>query len=133
MWKVKEREGRDSSPPSSDTETKEQWTSWKVLRGHIEDIYDISWSPDSNSLISGSVDNTAILWDIKKGRKTAILSDHKGFVQGVSWDPLNQYVCTISTDRYVIHIIYYANYDKTFYIVQFCIKRHVFCFLDIFV
>lgn len=95
---MKEREGRDFSPSSSDTENKEQWSSWKVLRGHIEDIYDISWSPDSNSLISGSVDNTAIMWDIQKGRKT-ILSDHKGFVQGVSWDPCNQYVCTISTDR----------------------------------
>lgn len=103
------------------------------MRGHIEDIYDISWSPDSNSLISGSVDNTALLWDIQKGRKTAILSDHKGFVQGVSWDPLNQYVCTISTDRYVIYIIYNVNYDKTFYKFQFCIKRHVSCFLDIFV
>lgn len=103
MWKVKE--GRDFSPPSGDTENKEQWTSWKVLRGHIEDIYDISWSPDSNSLISGSVDNTAILWDVQKGRKTAILLDHKGFVQGVSWDPCNQYVCTISTDRYVIRNI----------------------------
>ncbi|KYN10274.1 PREDICTED: chromatin assembly factor 1 subunit B isoform X2 [Trachymyrmex cornetzi] len=98
LWKVKE--GRDFSPPSGDTENKEQWTSWKVLKGHIEDIYDISWSPDSNFLISGSVDNTAILWDIQKGRKTAILQDHKGFVQGVSWDPCNQYVCTISTDRY---------------------------------
>ncbi|KAG5318395.1 CAF1B factor, partial [Pseudoatta argentina] len=98
LWKVKE--GRDFSPPSGDTENKEQWTSWKVLKGHIEDIYDISWSPDSNFLISGSVDNTAILWDIPKGRKTAILQDHKGFVQGVSWDPCNQYVCTISTDRY---------------------------------
>ncbi|XP_018341990.1 PREDICTED: chromatin assembly factor 1 subunit B isoform X3 [Trachymyrmex septentrionalis] len=98
LWKVKE--GRDFSPPSGDTENKEQWTSWKVLKGHIEDIYDISWSPDSNFLISGSVDNTAILWDIQKGRKIAILQDHKGFVQGVSWDPCNQYVCTISTDRY---------------------------------
>ncbi|XP_011865116.1 PREDICTED: chromatin assembly factor 1 subunit B [Vollenhovia emeryi] len=98
LWKVKE--GRDFSPPSGDTENKEQWTSWKVLRGHIEDIYDISWSPDSNSLISGSVDNTAILWDVQKGRKTALLTDHKGFVQGVSWDPRNQYVCTISTDRH---------------------------------
>lgn len=85
------------------------------MRGHIEDIYDISWSPDSNCLISGSVDNTAILWDIQKGRKT-ILSDHKGFVQGVSWDPCNQYVCTISTDRYVIHIVYYTDIyiDKIF-------------------
>ncbi|XP_011173368.1 chromatin assembly factor 1 subunit B [Solenopsis invicta] len=98
LWKVKE--GRDFSPPSGDSENKEQWTSWKVLKGHIEDIYDISWSPDSNSLISGSVDNTAILWDVQKGCKTAILQDHKGFVQGVSWDPCNQYVCTISTDRY---------------------------------
>ncbi|KAL0125546.1 hypothetical protein PUN28_004572 [Cardiocondyla obscurior] len=98
LWKMKEK--RDSSPPSNDTENSEQWTSWKVLRGHIEDIYDISWSPDSNFLISGSVDNTAIMWDIKKGHKTAILQDHKGFVQGVSWDPCNQYVCTISTDRH---------------------------------
>lgn len=56
-------------------------------------------------LVSGSVDNTAILWDIHKGRSVAILSDHKGFVQGVSWDPCNQYICTISTDRYSILII----------------------------
>ncbi|EFN78079.1 chromatin assembly factor 1 subunit B [Harpegnathos saltator] len=94
LWKLKE--GCDSS---SDTENNEQWASWKVLKGHLEDIYDISWAPNSNFLISGSVDNTAILWDVKKGRNIAILSDHKGFVQGVSWDPCNQYVCTISTDR----------------------------------
>lgn len=100
LWKLKEE--CDCSPPS-DTENKEQWASWKVLKGHIEDIYDISWSPNSNFLISGSVDNTAILWDVKKGRNIAILSDHKGFVQGVSWDPCNQYVCTISTDRYLIY------------------------------
>ncbi|EZA57248.1 hypothetical protein DMN91_002477 [Ooceraea biroi] len=97
LWRMKDE--RENSPPSDSTENREQWTSWKVLRGHIEDIYDISWSPDSNHLISGSVDNTAIMWDVQKGRKTAILSDHKGFVQGVSWDPCNQYVCTISTDR----------------------------------
>ncbi|XP_043265495.1 chromatin assembly factor 1 subunit B [Colletes gigas] len=82
-----------------ETESKEQWVSWKVLRGHLEDVYDISWSPDSNMLVSGSVDNTAILWDVHKGRSMAILSDHKGFVQGVTWDPCNQYICTISTDR----------------------------------
>ena len=36
-------------------------------RGHIEDVYDLCWSPDGNSLISGSVDNSAIIWDIVKG------------------------------------------------------------------
>ncbi|XP_076628326.1 chromatin assembly factor 1, p105 subunit [Colletes latitarsis] len=97
LWKQKEDCEFHILP--DETESKEQWVSWKVLRGHLEDVYDISWSPDSNMLVSGSVDNTAILWDIHKGRSMAILSDHKGFVQGVTWDPCNQYICTISTDR----------------------------------
>ncbi|KAK2582751.1 hypothetical protein KPH14_005018 [Odynerus spinipes] len=97
LWKRKEDCDFFISPDG--IENKEHWSLWKVLRGHLEDVYDISWSPDSNSLISGSVDNTAILWDIHKGRTSGILSDSKGFVQGVSWDPRNQYICTISTDR----------------------------------
>ena len=36
-------------------------------RGHLEDVYDICWSPDGNNLISGSVDNSAIIWDSTKG------------------------------------------------------------------
>ena len=36
-------------------------------RGHIEDVYDLCWSPDGNNLISGSVDNSAIIWDVMKG------------------------------------------------------------------
>ena len=46
---------------------KENWSIVKVLRGHLEDIYDLCWSPDSNFMISGSVDNTAIVWDVQKG------------------------------------------------------------------
>ncbi|XP_046826667.1 chromatin assembly factor 1 subunit B isoform X2 [Vespa crabro] len=97
LWKQKEECDFFISP--EDNENKEQWSSWKVLRGHLEDVYDICWSPDSTSIISGSVDNTAILWDIHKGRTNGILSDSKGFVQGVTWDPCNQYICTMSSDR----------------------------------
>ncbi|XP_017877926.1 chromatin assembly factor 1 subunit B isoform X1 [Ceratina calcarata] len=97
LWKQKEE--CEFFIGCEETKDKEQWTSWKVLRGHLEDVYDISWSQNSDMLVSGSVDNTAILWDIHKGRSVTILSDHKGFVQGVSWDPCNQYICTISTDR----------------------------------
>lgn len=46
---------------------KENWTVIKMMRGHLEDVYDLCWSPDSAHLISGSVDNTAIVWDIQKG------------------------------------------------------------------
>lgn len=44
-------------------------------------MYDLSWSIDNTKILSGSVDNTAILWDINKGKLDHILSDHKGFVQ----------------------------------------------------
>ncbi|KAL1459787.1 hypothetical protein WDU94_011741 [Cyamophila willieti] len=78
---------------------KEHWLVTKILRGHLEDVYDIAWSPTSDHLISGSVDNTAILWNVHKGKNLGILSEHKKFVQGVAWDPKNQYVATLSSDR----------------------------------
>ncbi|KAI1899076.1 hypothetical protein AGOR_G00057750 [Albula goreensis] len=78
---------------------KESWSVLKTLRGHIEDVYDISWTSDGNFLVSGSVDNTAIMWDVTKGQKICIFNDHKSYVQGVSWDPLGQYITTLSCDR----------------------------------
>nr|CAI5863650.1 unnamed protein product [Callosobruchus analis] len=96
VWQLK----TDNVPLlEGDTENKETWVVYKVLRGHKEDIYDLSWSVDGAKLFSGSVDNTAILWDLAKGQMQHILTDHKGFVQGVSWDPKNQYLSSISTDR----------------------------------
>ncbi|CAK1600528.1 unnamed protein product [Parnassius mnemosyne] len=78
---------------------KETWVIHKTLRGHMEDVLDISWSSDSAHLASGSVDNKLLLWDVSKGRYSCILSDHKGFVQGVSWDPKGQYIASASSDR----------------------------------
>ena len=31
-------------------------------------MYDLCWSSDSNCIITGSVDNSAIVWDVQKGR-----------------------------------------------------------------
>lgn len=35
------------------------------------------------------------------GQKISIFNEHKSYVQGVTWDPLGQYVATLSCDRYV--------------------------------
>lgn len=78
---------------------KEIWITLKILRGHMEDVYDLSWSPASSQLISASVDNTAMLWDVYRGKHTHIFKEHQGFVQGVTWDPKNKYVATLSSDR----------------------------------
>nr|CAD7266685.1 unnamed protein product [Timema shepardi] len=99
VWKQKTDQDAPEFPTNDVDTNKEQWLTMKTLRGHLEDVYDLCWSPDSTCLISGSVDNTAILWDVQKGRNMGILSEHKSFVQGVTWDPKNQYVATMCSDR----------------------------------
>lgn len=113
VWSKKE--GMDLPiTPSDDIVNKEQWTSLKVLRGHIEDVYDLSWSPDSTSLVSGSLDNSVILWNVQKGKKIGMLSDYaRGFPQGVTWDPNNKFIATISSDRY--KKLFYFIYLKLFH------------------
>lgn len=82
-----------------DADNKETWVIHKSLRGHLGDIYDLCWSPDCRFLVSGSIDNSAIVWDIQKDQKAAIFNEHKSYVQGVAWDPLGEYVATLSADR----------------------------------
>lgn len=101
IWRKKpDSEGTNIFDRDDGSESdKEIWLSYKTLRGHMEDVYDLSFSSDSNYIISGSVDNTAMVWDMQKAKSIAILKDHKGFVQGVAYDPLNKYLATLSTDR----------------------------------
>ncbi|KAG7305868.1 hypothetical protein JYU34_008410 [Plutella xylostella] len=100
IWKQNaEKEPAPASLEQGDEQYKESWIILKTLRGHMEDVLDLSWSADSLHLASGSVDNKLLIWDVSRGRHTAILTDHKGFVQGVSWDPKGQLIATTSSDR----------------------------------
>ncbi|XP_052566716.1 chromatin assembly factor 1 subunit B isoform X2 [Culex pipiens pallens] len=100
IWKQKGETEVVNILDTTNEQDKETWLTMKILRGHMEDVYDLCWSPNSMFLSSGSVDNTAMVWDVTKGKSQHIFSDHKGFVQGVAWDPKNQYLATLSTDRY---------------------------------
>ncbi|VDI38219.1 chromatin assembly factor 1 subunit B [Mytilus galloprovincialis] len=100
FWKLSDVPVPQNNIFNEDEEdNKENWTPFKMLRGHLEDVYDLCWSADGKRMISGSVDNTAIVWDIVKGEKVALFNDHKSFVQGVAFDPSNEFVATLSTDR----------------------------------
>ncbi|XP_067897249.1 chromatin assembly factor 1 subunit B [Heterodontus francisci] len=103
LWKLNDNKDVKESEQNlfeEDTQlNKENWTVLKTLRGHIEDVYDICWTTDGNNMVSGSVDNTAIMWDVNKGAKLSIFNEHKSYVQGVTWDPLGQYIATLSCDR----------------------------------
>lgn len=102
LWKVNDNKEPEQIAFQDEDEAqlnKEHWTVVKTLRGHLEDVYDICWASDGNFMASASVDNTAIIWDVSKGQKISIFNEHKSYVQGVAWDPLGQYVATLSCDR----------------------------------
>uniref|UniRef100_A0A665U216 CAF1B/HIR1 beta-propeller domain-containing protein n=1 Tax=Echeneis naucrates TaxID=173247 RepID=A0A665U216_ECHNA len=121
LWKLNDSKEPEQAPVFQEDEdaqlNKESWSVVKTLRGHIEDVYDICWTRDGNFMVSGSVDNTAIMWDINKGQKLCILNDHKSYVQGVTWDPQGQYVATLSCDR-VMRV--YSTHTKK---KAFCISK----------
>nr|XP_020443757.1 chromatin assembly factor 1 subunit B [Monopterus albus] len=121
LWKLNDSKEPEQVPVFQEDEdaqlNKESWSVVKTLRGHIEDVYDICWTRDGNFMVSGSVDNTAIMWDMNKGQKLCILNDHKSYVQGVTWDPLGQYVATLSCDR-VMRV--YSTHTKK---KAFCISK----------
>lgn len=84
----------------SSEQNKETWIIFKTLRGHLEDVTDLSWSLDSTQMVSSEIGCMAIVWDVMKAKSKLMLTDHKNFVQGVAWDPKNKFIATISTDRY---------------------------------
>ncbi|XP_007493216.2 chromatin assembly factor 1 subunit B isoform X2 [Monodelphis domestica] len=102
LWKVNDNKEPEQIAFQDEDEAqlnKENWAVIKTLRGHLEDVYDICWMTDGNLMASASVDNTAIIWDVAKGQKVSIFNEHKSYVQGVTWDPLGQYIATLSCDR----------------------------------
>lgn len=104
LWQKRD-EGASSGGNLFDDECQnlETWIIHRTLRGHLRDVYDLAWAPSSEELLSGSVDNTAIVWKTNNRTNSSnriILDDHKGFVQGVAWDPKNKYLATLATDRY---------------------------------
>ncbi|KAJ4825948.1 hypothetical protein Tsubulata_011182 [Turnera subulata] len=94
---------------SQSTETGQTWKVLKTLSFHRKDVLDLQWSTDSVFLISGSVDNSCIIWDVTKGKKDStaviygsvhqLLDGHFHYVQGVAWDPLAKYAASLSSDR----------------------------------
>ena len=78
----------------------EIWKPHKILRGHNQDVTDISWSKDGQNLVSGSVDNNVFVWDVHRGTKLhKVVKEHCSYVQGVAWDPHNRYIASLSADR----------------------------------
>ena len=57
-----------------------------------------SFSPDGRLLVTGGLDHTAAIWDVKSGRRLHMLADHKQAVTDVLFGPDGKVIATTSAD-----------------------------------
>lgn len=80
---------------------KEAWRVQHLTRATSQELYDIAWSPDGAYVVVGGTDFVARIINAADGSVIREISDHQHYVQGVAWDPLNQFLATQSSDRAV--------------------------------
>jgi hypothetical protein len=66
-----------SDPAAAPAASVPTWRQAGSLRGHCDDVLDVSWSPDGSALASGGVENAVFVWDVE-GRKSLVRGRREG-------------------------------------------------------
>ena len=86
----------------------ERYVLVRAVRAHRSDVPDLAWSPDGTRLASCSVDNTLCVF--RTDRATLVpgaragdallrrITDARGPVKGLAWDPLDRYLVAQTED-----------------------------------
>ena len=67
--------------------------------GHADAVISVAFSPDRKYLLTGSMDHTAMLWDVATNTVVRTFSGHSGSVESVAFSPDGRYVLTGSADK----------------------------------
>ncbi|GAA5888549.1 hypothetical protein JCM16303_004253 [Sporobolomyces ruberrimus] len=79
---------------------RESWRVKSMIRSMTgKEIYDLAWSPSGQQILAGSVDHTATIYDVSTGQALHRIAEHTNYVQGVAWDPRDEFIATQSSDR----------------------------------
>ena len=70
-----------------------------TLAGHTDSIKSVAISPDGSKVITGSLDNTAKIWNISDGSLVTTLSGHEGGITSVAISSDGSKVFTGSWDK----------------------------------
>ncbi len=84
---------------------KEEWVNIQTLAGHNHLVKSIAFSPNGKTLISGSWDNTIIIWTLQDNAQwvaTQTLTEHTQSVNSVAFSPDEKCFISGSPDRTII-------------------------------
>ncbi|KAJ3929947.1 MAG: WD40-repeat-containing domain protein, partial [Lentinula lateritia] len=85
----------------SDKVNGEGWKPMKHLAGHENDVTEVAWTPEDMYLASIGLDSKVLIWCRYTLEHLYKLNQHQGFIKGVCWDPVGEFLATQSNDRFV--------------------------------
>jgi WD40 repeat protein len=69
-----------------------------TLVGHSDQVISAAFSPDGKRIVTGSMDETARLWEANTGKEVLALRGHTAFVSSVAFSPDGKRIVTASGD-----------------------------------
>lgn len=103
-WKTSSTDDTQSS--GSGGGATEVWKDLRLLTGHLHEVMDLAFSPDSRHLISAGMHGAVLVHDLENISPVVSLEAHTKFCYGVAWDPWSLYAATFgSGPALLIHSI----------------------------
>ena len=70
----------------------------RLLIGHLDAINVVTFSPDGQTIATGSRDNRIITWNSNNGRQIRLLKEHEAAIHALAFSPNNRYLLSGADD-----------------------------------